>query len=277
MSILIQRRKERAAVGLAAIVSLTVALVAISAIVGVAQYVTTNSESSASLCPYAIPTLTGSSSSSSSYGYTVTFCVKTGPSPHQPLPLGHTPFYLYLQSIFTAGTCNLTGALGNGGALISGSSGECSIIANVTGSVVNATSGKTLVSGPSFCEADNIALGAAPSHASPLQDPLPVAWAATGPNGSDLVQYYKVAAANNTGDFRIGWSSLQTPSGSNTFLCSAYLFDGYSADLYVPAHVGLFNFTGTQGAFGTFLYYYSNVTPLFSSHGSPVVTYRYFK
>lgn len=268
-------KKERAVVAVAAIVSLTIALVAISAIVGVAQYVNNNSKSAGSLCPYAIPT-PSSSSSSSSYGYTVTFCVETGPSPHQPLPLGDTHFYLYLQSIVTTGTCYLTGASGNG-PLISGLSGECSIIANVTGSVVNATSGKTLVSGPSFCDAKDITLGAAPSNASPAQDPLTAAWVATGPKGSDLVKYYNVAAANDTGDFRIGWSSLQSPSGSNTFLCSAYLFDGYSADLYVPAHVGLYNFTGTQGAFGTFLYYYANVTPLYSSHASPVVSYRYIK
>lgn len=266
MTMSTRKKKKRAGVALATVVLLTIALIVISAIVGVALYASVNSKNSASPCPYSIPTVGNPSSSvqqsSSDYGYNVRFCVVTGPAPQQPIPLGSSSFYLYLQSIVIAGTCNLTGGSGNGGTIISGSSGECSIISNVTGTVVNATSDETVATGPSFCQADDISLGAAPTSASPSQDPLPVAWLSTGPNGSALVQYYNISTANKTGDFRIGWSNLLSPEGSNTFLCASYLFDGYSADLFVPAQAGLYNFTGTQGVSGTFLYYYANVTPL---------------
>lgn len=261
-----RKKIDRASVDLATVAVLTVALIAISTIVGVTLYTISNSNNPASPCPYSIPIVGNLSSSvrqtSSNYGYNVSFCVVTGPAPHQPIPLGSSPLHLYLESIVTAGSCNLTGGSGNGGTTVSGLSGECSIIANLTGTVVNATSGETLASGPSFCEVDNITLGAAPTNATPSQDPLPVAWIATGPNYSALVQYYNISTANKTGDFRIGWSNLLSPGGTNTFLCANYLFDGYSADLFVPAQAGLFNFTGTQGVSGTFLYYYARVTPV---------------
>ncbi len=152
---------------------------------------------------------------------------------------------LVLYDTVSSGTCTLTGM---NSTTNSGSSGQC----DETGTVVAAGYGV------STCQA-SFALGASPS--------FPAAWMAMPTNESELEMFYGVNTLNGRSvqDFRVSSSTVLQPQGFNTGLCSKFLFDGYSADLYVPATAGQFDLGGTPGDFGMFLHYTANVDPIYAT------------
>jgi hypothetical protein len=173
-------------------------------------------------------------------GWSVSWTIVTGPA-YVPSELGGP---LHLQGMISKGTCQLKGMIPGTNA---GVSGECSVLG-----VVMATG-----YGVSMCE-DSFALGASPE--------LPAAWMVMPPQDSELPLFYGITTVNGQAvqDFRVSSSNLLQPQGFNTGLCSSFLFEGYSADLFVPGMAGSFNFSGTPGAFGTFLFYQANVSPIYS-------------
>lgn|SRR5487761_458349 len=189
-------------------------------------------------------------------GWKVGWTILTGPAT-VPLPTGQK---LQLQSMISTGSCDLTGMLLGTNA---GTSGECHILA-----IVNAVGAP-----PSVCEA-SFALGASKGNTALPDngDPVPFAWAAVPsvvPYPTELAMFYPSITSVNgqaVNDFRVSSSTLLSPGGSNTGLCSSFLFEGFSADTFVPAQAGHFNFSGTPGLFGTFLLYTANVHATYS-HG----------
>jgi len=175
-------------------------------------------------------------------GWDISWTILTGPATIPP-QLGGP---LQLQSMLSTGSCQLTGMVPG---MNVGMSGECHILA-----IVNAEG-----QAPSVCQA-SFALGSSPE--------LPAAWAAVPTQDSALPMFYGITNLNGqlVQDFRVSSSSLLTPHGFNTALCSAFLFEGYSADTFVPAQAGHFDFSGTQGLFGTFWLYTANVHAIYS-HG----------
>jgi hypothetical protein len=180
-------------------------------------------------------------------GWEVSWTILTGPA-NVPMPTGILP----LQSMLSTGSCDLTGAI-PGMSAAAGMTGECHILA-----IVNAEG-----QAPSICQA-SFELG--PSTGDPSLDPMPFGWAAVPISQSELALFYGM----NVHDFRVSSPHLVTPSGFNTGLCSAFLFEGYSADLFVPAHAGHYNFSGvsTVGSagfnFGAFMYYTAQVQAVYS-------------
>jgi hypothetical protein len=185
-------------------------------------------------------------------GWEVSWTMLTGPATVS-LPNGQT---LQLQSMLSTGSCDLTGAISGMNAM-AGNSGECKILA-----IVNAVGAS-----PSICEASFTLDESSPNPSLPDHgDPLPFAWAAVPMSGlpypSELNMFYGIPV----NDFRVSSHNLVTPRGFNTGLCSAFLFEGYSADLFVPAQAGHFDYTGTPGAFGTLMFYGAQVHAT-HSHG----------
>lgn len=187
----------------------------------------------------------GPGPSNSSYqgtqtGWTVSWTIVTGPA-NVSAALGGP---LQLQGMLSKGICVLTGMIPGQNA---GMSGECSVLG-----IVNAVG-----YGASVCQ-DSFALGASPE--------LPVAWMAMPPQYSELPLFYGITTVNGqvVQDFRVSSSNLLQPQGFNTGVCSSFLFEGYSADLFVPAAAGHYDFTGTPGAYGTLLHYTANVSPIYS-------------
>jgi hypothetical protein len=181
--------------------------------------------------------------------------------------------YLFsLQGMVNKGTCDLTGMVSGQGY---GTSGECTISARVTYQNLEALSGKlpsnVPASGTSVCK-DTFKLGASQPEQPDFPNGLP-AWIAMPPYASGLFLYYGVTINGQpVSDFRVSSSVLLNPTGSNTFVCSNFLFEGYSADLFVPAQAGHYNFSGTSSVgpagfnFGTFQVYHAKVTPMHQEH-----------
>jgi hypothetical protein len=183
-------------------------------------------------------------------GWEVSWTILTGPA-MVSLPNGQT---LQLQSMLSTGSCDLTGAI-HGMHDMAGNSGKCDILA-----IVNAEGAP-----PSVCEASFALDASSPNPSLPdLGDPLPFAWASVPMSGLPYPSLLNMGYGIPVNDFRVSSSHLVTPHGYNTELCTAFLFEGYSADLFVPAHAGHFDYTGTPGVFGTFTFYSAQVHPIYS-------------
>ncbi len=173
-------------------------------------------------------------------GWMVNWVIVTGPA-NIPAELGGP---LQLQGMVSMGSCQLTGMVPGANA---GLSGTC----NVYGSL------RATGFGTSTCR-DSFSLGASPE--------VPAAWVAMPTSQSELPMFYGVTTVHGhaVNDFRVSSSNLLQPQGTNTGLCTSFLFEGYSADLFVPASAGFYDFSGTSGAFGTFLVYIAIVTPTYN-------------
>lgn len=209
-------------------------------------------------------------------GWRVSWEIKTGPATGPSSTGGLFGFqtsdgsmYLFsLQAMVNKGTCDLTGMVPGQGY---GTSGECTVSAKVTYQNLEALSGNlpsnVPTSGTSVCK-DTFKLGASPPEQPDFPNGLP-AWIAMPADASGLFLYYgQTINGQPASDFRVSSSTLLNPTGSNTFICSNFLFEGYSADLFVPAQAGHFNFSGVSSVgpagfnFGTFQEYHANVTPI---------------
>jgi hypothetical protein len=209
-------------------------------------------------------------------GYNVNFCVVTGPGQGPanglyPLPPSTTPAYLFsLQGMVIEGSCDLTGGTISQGY---GTSGVCTVFASVSYSDLTPLSPKAPSlpsSGTSVCRG-TIVLGNSPNLKG-------AAWVVVTPSqGSGLAVFYGKAVS----DFRLGWNSATEKEIQSGFLgptsqvCSMFLFDGTSADLFIPAQVGHFNFSGLDSVgpadfnFGAFTFYNANVSHFHHEHHSP--------
>ena len=213
-------------------------------------------------------------------GWRVNWEIKTGPATGPSTTGGLFGFqtsdgsvYLFsLQGMVNKGTCDLTGMVPGQNY---GTSGECTVSAKLTYQNLAALAGKlpsnVPASGTSVCK-DTFDLGASPPEQPDFPNGLP-AWIAMPADGSGLFLYYgQTINGQPASDFRVSSSVLLNPTGSNTFVCSNFLFEGYSADLFVPAQAGHFNFSGVSSVgpagfnFGTFQVYHANVTPIHQQH-----------
>jgi hypothetical protein len=138
---------------------------------------------------------------------------------------------LQINGMFVMGSCTLTRSTDGG---LTGNSGYCHFLG-----MVNAQGMPV-----SVCEAN-----------------IPVSFWTQVPVGPEA----PLSAVSGKPDLRI-FSNGFTLQGSHTGLCSAILFDGNSADLFVPAAAGHYNFAGDPTPFGTFLEYYAVVHAIYS-HG----------
>ncbi len=138
---------------------------------------------------------------------------------------------IQITGMFVQGSCVLTGSA-NGG--MNGTSGQCQFLG-----IVNAQGTPS-----SVCYAY-----------------VPVSFWTQVPVGPKA----PLSAVSGKPDLRI-FSNGFTIRGSNTGLCSSILFDGNSADLFVPAAVGHYNFSGDPTPFGTFVVYHASVQAIYS-HG----------
>ncbi|MDH2900864.1 MAG: hypothetical protein PXY39_07810 [archaeon] len=194
-------------------------------------------------------------------GWRVSWVVKTGPAPPgAPLPL---------QSMLITGSCDLTGMLPGG---MAGTSGHCEVL-----TIVNYYDSSGTVQS-STCQGD-ITLGNSPGLKAMTGSSVPLGWVVMPPSDSGLYTLYGITVHGNpVSDFRVGWSSETAANiasgslGPTSGVCSMFLFDGTSADLFVPAQAGHFNFSGVSSVgpagfnFGTFQVYHANVTPIHQHH-----------
>ncbi len=192
-------------------------------------------------------------------GYNVKWCVETGSA---TVPIGTSssgaPIFLNLQSMIITGNCELTGMLAGG---MAGRSGQCRVL-----TIVNYISDSSGTVSTSTCQG-TITLGGAPDLGG-------AAWVVVPEKDSELFLFYNMSV----NDFRVGWSTTTQASiasgalGPTSAVCASFLFDGTSADLFVPAHAGHFNFSGVSTVgpagfnFGTFVFYHANVTPISPQH-----------
>jgi hypothetical protein len=137
---------------------------------------------------------------------------------------------IQINGMLVTGSCTLSGS-SNGG--MSGTSGQCQFLG-----IVDAQ-GMPL----SVCFAN-----------------IPVSYWTQVPPGPDA----PLSALSGKPDLRV-FSNSFALQGRNTNLCGGILFDGNSADLFVPAAAGSYNFGGdTLAPIGTFLFYHANVRATYS-------------